>query len=124
MLGTAWSGSWASRAFPSGMACLSSETLPRLYSFFLLLWLETSIHFLFPLSCVGKSLFLRRNVYSEGDGFAVQKVPDSLSNASKDLEGKNKEDFPAPETGNESPITTEKLIKKSLSSFRREPTPS
>lgn len=124
MLGTAWSGIWASRAFPSGVACLSSETLPQFYSFFLLLWLETSIHFLFPLSCVGKSLFLRRNVYSKGDGFAVQKIPDSLSNASKDLEGKNKEDFPAPETGNESPITTEKLIKKSLSSFRREPTPS
>lgn len=107
------------------MACLGSETLPRFYSFFLLLWLETSIHFLFPLSCVGKSLFLRRNVYSEGDGFAVQKVPDSLSNASKNLEGKKKEeDSPAPETGNESPITTEKLIKKCLSSFRREPTPS
>lgn len=96
MLGTAWSGSWASRTFPSGMACLSSETLPQFYSFFLLLWLETSIHFLFPLSCVGKSLFLRRNVYSEGDGFAVQKVPDSLSNASKDLEGKKKKKTPLP----------------------------
>lgn len=103
------------------MACLGSETLPQFYSFFLLLWLETSIHFLFPLSCVGKSLFLRRNVYSEGDGFAVQKVPDSLPNASKELEGKKKKVPcpPAPGTGNESPITTEKLIKKSLSSFRR-----
>lgn len=39
-------------------------------------------------------------------------------------EKKKEEDSPAPETGNESPITTEKLIKKCLSSFRREPTPS
>lgn len=42
----------------------------------------------------------------------------------KILKEEKKEDSPDPETGNESPITTEKLIKKSLSSFRREPTPS
>lgn len=40
-----------------------------------------------------KVIVLRRNVYSKGDSFAMQKVPDSLSNVKKNLEGKKYEHF-------------------------------
>lgn len=74
----------------------------------------------FPLPCVRKSLFHRKNVYREGDRPGVAHcvwlwilflIPQKNF--------KEKRDFFLSEIGNKSPMTTGKLVKTNLSSRRR-----